>query len=123
MIKVLEENKTVVTEDRSIRVFAKINSDSFKGRDRDNHSKFFTETVIFEGKAVLKDGDADNKVEATRIAEGKMERSYYKYIRACQKLVLKEATKLIEDTTAALARTERNVSKTNSHIEEICTRL
>lgn len=124
MIKVLEKNKNVVIEDGKITVSAVISIGSFNGCDKDNHSMFFTMfPVKFVGVATLKDGDTNNEVEATRIAESKMERAYYRYIKNCQKECIKNCTNILNKMTKALTRTETNIKKTNSHIEEICKRL
>lgn len=127
MLKVLELNKKIIIEEGKITVSSEIKRESFAecGRDRDNHSLFFSSSkpVTFTGIAVLQDGDESNEIEAERIAETKMERAYYKYIKKCQKNNIKNYTESLNKLTAALTRTETNIRKTNSHIEEICQRL
>lgn len=127
MLKVLEHAKKVTIENGKIIVSSEIKHESFAecGRDRDNHSMFFSlsKPITFTGTAILKDGDESNEVEAERIAEAKMERAYYKYIKKCQKNSIKSFTESLNRLTEALTRTETNIRKTNSHIEEICKRL
>lgn len=127
MLKVLELNKKTVIEDGKITVYSEIKRESFIecGRNnKDNHSMFFSlEPITFTGTAILKDGDENNEVEAKRIAETKMERAYYKYIKKCQKRYIELYTETLNKFTEALARTETNIKKTDSHIEEICKRL
>lgn len=127
MIKVLEHAKKVTIESGKITVSAEIGYESFAecGKDRDNHSMFFQNKapITFSGTAILKDGDTSNEVEAERIAEAKMERAYYKYIKKCQKSKIKKYTELLNKLTVGIRRTETNITKTNSHIEEICKRL
>ena len=127
MLKVLEFTKKTTIEDGKITVSSEIKRESFAecGRDRDNHSMFFSPSkpITFTGTVVLKDGDESNEVEAERIAEAKTERAYYKYIKRCQKNSIKSYTESLNKLTEALTRTETNIKKTNSHIEEICKRL
>lgn len=127
MIKILEENKEIFRdeENKCIKVTATINAASFvMMSDRDKHSLFFdAKPITFEGIARLKEGDADNEVEAIRIAESKMERNYYKYIKRSQIYLIKETEAFSERIKKSLAKSEMNISKANSHIEEICSRL
>lgn len=125
MIKVLEDNKKIIKakEKNWIIVTAKIDMSCFTGKDKDAHAPFFALPKTFKGVAKLKDGDSNNEVEAIRIAESKMERAYYKYIRKCQKELIESIEKYSEYMHGCLTRTERNISHANSHIEEICSRL
>lgn len=127
MLKVLELNKKTVIESGKITVYAEISRGSFIdcGSDKELHQVFFfcNKSVTFTGTAILKDGDKNNEVEARRIAETKMERAYYKYIKKRQKKYIKVYTETLNKLTKSLARTETNIKKTDSHIEEICKRL
>lgn len=127
MLKVLELNKKTVIEGGKITVYSEIKRSDFNecGSDKDFHSIFFSycKPVIFTGTAILKDGDKNNEVEARRIAETKMERAYYKYIKKCQKKYIKVYTETLSKLTKSLAKTETNIKKADSHIEEICKRL
>lgn len=132
MIKVLEENKKIKVEDKKIIVSANITYDCFENlKDKNNHAICFFGSdeeeykngITFIGIANLKDTDTSNELEATRIAETKMERSYYKYIKRCQKDIVKYTSKRLAFFKKALANSEDNIKKANSHIEAICERL
>ncbi len=132
MIKVLEENKKIKVETGRIIVSATITYDCFENlKDKNGHAICFLgcddeeyeNGITFTGIATLKDTDTSNELEATRIAETKMERSYYKFIRRYQKKIIKIASKNLEFYKKSLANTEDNIKKTNSHIKSICERL
>lgn len=132
MIKVLEENKKIKIEAGRIIVSATITYDCFENlKDKNGHAICFLgcddeeyeNGITFTGIATLKDTDTSNELEATRIAETKMERSYYKFIRRYQKKIIKIASKNLEFYKKSLANTEDNIKKTNTHIESICERL
>lgn len=132
MIKVLEENKKIKVEAGRIIVSATITYDCFENlKDKNGHAICFLgcddeeyeNGITFTGIATLKDADTSNELEATRIAETKMERSYYKFIRRYQKKIIEIASKNLEFYKKSLANTEDNIKKTNTHIESICERL
>lgn len=132
MIKVLEENKKIKVETGRIIVSATITYNCFENlKDKNGHSICFfgndeeeyRNGITFTGIATLRNGDTSNELEATRIAETKMERSYYKYIRRYQKNMIKGASERLAFFKKALANSEDNIKKANSHIEAICERL
>lgn len=109
MIKFLEDNKTVKVEDGKIT--ASINM-KVCGRDE-----------VFEGVATLKEGDTSNELEATRIAEAKMERKYYKASKRFYKEKLEMLKKLVSETEDQIAKIENRIYNCDKHIKDICDRL
>lgn len=109
MIKFLEDNKTVKVEDGKIT--ASINM-KVCGRDE-----------VFKGVATLKEGDTSNELEATRIAEAKMERKYYKASKRFYKEKLEMLKKLVSETEDQIAKIENRIYNCDKHIKDICDRL
>lgn len=131
MINILEKYKKITIKKGEITVSVTINTDRLEEYKNEEIKDLFATDELFArygiktftGTAFLKDGDENNELEATRIAEAKMERQYYKYIKKLQKRKIKNITSLLNNLQNALAKTETNIEKTNSHIEEICERL
>lgn len=109
MIKFLEDNKTIKVEDGKIT--ASVNM-KVCGRDE-----------VFEGVATLKEGDTSNELEATRIAEAKMERRYYKASKRFYKEKLKLLMEVVADTENQIAKIENRIYNCDKHIKDICDRL
>ncbi len=127
MTYVLDKTKSVDITDNQITVTAQVRVSDFNkkiGAGFDP-STYFTnkKPVTFYGKAVLKDGDTSNIQEAIHIAEGKMERQYYKYILSH----VKREQKILNDYLALLDnikdKTENNISSITNHITDIANNI
>ena len=110
MIKFLEDNKTVEVEDGKITASVTI-MNGCGGHE------------TFEGVATLKKGDTSNELEATRIAEAKMERKYYKASKRFYKEKLEMLKKLVSETEDQIAKIENRIYNCDKHIKDICDRL
>lgn len=125
MTYVLDKTKSVNITGNEITVTANVKASDFnKATNAFDPSTYFTEEpVTFYGKAVLKDGDKPNVVEAIHIAEGKMERQYYKYILSH----VKREQKILSDYVSFLDnikdKTENNISSITNHITDIANNI
>lgn len=105
MIKLLEKVKEITVEDGRITAYA--NVDGFD----------------FIGIARLKDGDTSNELEATRIAEAKMERKYHKFEKRGLMFKKEMLEDMLEQVNAEIAKTENRIYNCDKHIKDICDRL
>lgn len=126
MTYVLDKTKSVDITDNQITVTAQVRVSDFNkkiGAGFDPCEYFTEEPITFYGKAVLKDGDTSNVQEAIHIAEGKMERQYYKYILSH----IKREQKILRDYLAFLDnikdKTENNISSITNHITDIANNI
>ena len=126
MTYVLDKTKSVNITGNEITVTAQVRVSDFNKKIGAGFvpSTYFTEEpVTFYGKAILKDGDKPNVVEAIHIAEGKMERQYYKYILSH----VKREQKILSDYIAFLDnikdKTESNINSITNHITDIANNI
>ena len=112
MLKYLEENKKTVIENG--RIISSVEIPNWEEPD-----KF----IKFVGVATLKNGDANKVLEASRIAEAKMERKVYKYQRKILREQRKMIDELLKENINEMAKTENRINNCDKHIKDICDRL
>lgn len=113
MIKFLEDNKTIKVEDGKITASVEVKV----------YDKHEVRHEVLEGVATLKEGDTSNELEATRIAEAKMERRYYKVSKRFYKEKLKLLMEEVAETENQIAKIENRIYNCDKHIKDICDRL
>ena len=105
MIKLLENAKKITVKEGKITASAIV--DGFE----------------FVGVAKLKDGDTSNELEATRIAEAKMERKYHKFEKRGLMFKKEMLEDMLEQVNAEIAKTENRIYNCDKHSKDICNRL
>lgn len=105
MIKLLEKAKKIIVKDDKITASAIV--DGFE----------------FVGIARLRNGEVSNELEATRIAEAKMERKYHKFEKRGLMFKKEMLEDMLEQVNAEIAKTENRIYNCDKHIKDICDRL
>lgn len=126
MLEILEKHKKIKHFENTIMISVMLSKSNFNNiKDKHNHKRYFKddEHILITSAVKLRPNNKSNVLEATRIAEAKLERNYYRYIRKCQKDTIKQATKTINITVNDLAKTNRVIQHINIHILDICNRL
>lgn len=124
MIKILKDREHIKSGPNCVVVTCTINACELYNEDSKYAMYFALEkNVTFVGVARRKDGDENNEIEATRIAEAKMERSFYKFIRSKQKRYVEDSKLYLKTIEEELEQTNRTLTRIDKHIKDICNRL
>lgn len=128
MIQVLEKNKTIYinSEKKTVTVRATINAVDFtdwiyaeQEEFLNSDAHYFPGNQTFVGVARYKDNDDVNVENAIHIAQSKMERQYYKYIKNNVKAEVKTISNYLNSLENKLKKTESTVRRIDSHIINI----
>ena len=133
MEKALRDNINIIIKKDRVICKATICQDDFYSRDRfhgecnnTNYAisrAFRGGAVTFEGIAVRKEGDEDNVRKAIYIAQTKMERKYYDYLRRHFKKLNKQFKDMAEEFKQFEDKYAQNVNTATDHIKDICDSL
>lgn len=126
MIKILEEKKRITVNDNNITVTAKISLNDLIYTNPEFIPYFcmiMISDVEFTGIAHLHEGDESNVLEATRIAEAKMERKFYQFVKRSQKKLINQYLPFLDIVKKDSKKTDKALTRIDEHIKEICNRL